>query len=398
MTKIQQHTDLLIDLLSLPVDSIAYATGQRLQALEAGRRTVIETGSMLFDFEGFAQAGHCAISDKPELHTQRVLWWHPDYPVTRLIENGWVIIHWQGYELEVVKLAWQAGPYSRETRCWVIAGTQEIAEQFIAAACEWSHTIREELLVFMDGCWQKDRELYGAVQRAEWDDLILADELKAEIRDDLLHFLSSERLYARYGVAWKRGVLLMGPPGNGKTFCLMGLIKLLKLPCLYVRSFKTDYGSEEHNIREVFRRARESTPCLLVLEDLDALVNDGNRAFFLNEVDGFVLNEGLITITTTNHPEQLDPAILERPSRFDRRYTFALPADGERRRYLELWNRKIQSDMQIEPETIQTFVEQTSGFSFATLKELILSSMMAWIEHRSRPMAEIIGQQIDLLR
>jgi AAA+ superfamily predicted ATPase len=190
----------------------------------------------------------------------------------------------------------------------------------------------------------------------------------------------------------------MGPPGNGKTFCLMGLIKLLKLPCLYVRSFKTDYGSEEHNIREVFRRARESVPCLLVLEDLDALVNDGNRAFFLNELDGFALNEGLITIATTNHPEQLDPAILERPSRFDRRYTFALPADGERRQYLELWNQKLQSDMQIEPKTIQTFVEQTSGFSYATLKELILSSMMAWIEQCSRPIAEIIGQQIDLLR
>ena len=398
MTLMLDQTELLVDALSLPVNSIAYAAGQRLHALAAGRRVVLETASGLFDFEKFAQDGHCAMGDKLAIHTERVLWWHPDYPLRQTIENGWVIIHWQGRTLEVVKLAWYANPYSRETRCWVMAEERQIAEQFITAVCEWSHTIRAELLVFMDGCWQKDPGLYGAIQQIEWDDLILPTGIKEEIRADLVYFLSSRELYEQYRVAWKRGVLLLGPPGNGKTFCLMGLIKLLTLPCLYVRSFKTEYTSEEHNIREVFHRARETTPCLLVLEDLDALVNDGNRAFFLNELDGFALNQGLVTIATTNHPEKLDPAILERPSRFDRRYTFALPEATERRRYLAWWNRKLQAEMQLDPTAIQTLAGQTAGFSYATLKELVLSSMTTWINQRSTPMAEVMRKHIDILR
>ena len=67
-------------------------------------------------------------------------------------------------------------------------------------------------------------------------------------------------------------------------------------------------------MRIVFARARRSAPCLVVLEDLDSLIKDENRAFLLNELDGFADNEGVVVIASTNHPEKLDPAILDRPS------------------------------------------------------------------------------------
>jgi len=114
-------------------------------------------------------------------------------------------------------------------------------------------------------------------------------------------------VYERYGVPWKRGVLFLGPPGNGKTHTLKALLNASPgVPCLYVKSFKADYrGTDQDNIRKVFGRARACAPCLLVLEDLDSLIDDENRSFFLNELDGFADNAGIVTLATTNHPDKL---------------------------------------------------------------------------------------------
>ena len=69
----------------------------------------------------------------------------------------------------------------------------------------------------------------------------------------------------------------------------------------------------------VFEKARAEAPCVLILEDLDSLINDNNRSFFLNQLDGLENNDGLLVIGSTNHYERLDPAITKRPSRFDRK-------------------------------------------------------------------------------
>lgn len=69
----------------------------------------------------------------------------------------------------------------------------------------------------------------------------------------------------------------------------------------------------------VFEKARMEAPCVLILEDLDSLINDANRSFFLNQLDGLENNDGLLVIGSTNHYDRLDPAITKRPSRFDRK-------------------------------------------------------------------------------
>jgi transitional endoplasmic reticulum ATPase len=76
---------------------------------------------------------------------------------------------------------------------------------------------------------------------------------------------------------------------------------------------------EENAMAECFRKARELAPCCLILEDLDSLINNDNRSFFLNQIDGLEGNDGLLVVGTTNHLDQLDPALTTRPSRFDRK-------------------------------------------------------------------------------
>jgi len=140
----------------------------------------------------------------------------------------------------------------------------------------------------------------------------------------------------------------------------------------------------------VFERARKTTPSIIVLEDLDSLIDDENRAFFLNELDGFAANTGVVVLATTNHPEKLDPAILDRPSRFDRKYYFNLPAPPERLAYLGSWNLSLEPKLRLSELLLPKVVEATDGFSFAYLKELFLSSMMQWMAEKGRGAMDVV--------
>jgi SpoVK/Ycf46/Vps4 family AAA+-type ATPase len=254
--------------------------------------------------------------------------------------------------------------------------------------------VRGEILVFQDSFFEKDQQLFDSIKSATFDNLILLQSLKQQIQDDFQQFFDSREVYERYGIPWKRGALFIGPPGNGKTHTLKALINQLGKPCIYVRNF-----IDEDDIAEVFKRARMVAPCLVVLEDLDAMVNKINRAFFLNELDGFRVNTGVVVLATTNHPEKLDPAILDRPSRFDRKYYFSLPADSERLSYIRKWNEGLQPEMRVTEAAATKTVASTEGFSFAYLKELLVSSMMEWVPAGgSRTMDHVIAAQTELLR
>ena len=90
----------------------------------------------------------------------------------------------------------------------------------------------------------------------------------------------------------------------------------------------------------------------------------------------------MVLLATTNHPEKLDPAILDRPGHFDRKYYFPLPALAERMHYLALWNASFHDQMHLSEQTIGVLAEVTQDFSFAYLKELVLSSMMKWMDQQ----------------
>jgi ATPase family associated with various cellular activities (AAA) len=128
-------------------------------------------------------------------------------------------------------------------------------------------------------------------------------------------------------------------------------------------------------------------------------VTPRNRSYFLNELDGFAGNTGILTLATSNHPERLDPAIIDRPSRFDRKYPFDLPAVQERRTYIGMWNETLRRELRLSEDGIARVAEDTDDFSFAYLKELFLSATMRWIGS-SQPgsMDEVMPEQVNVLR
>ncbi len=332
-----------------------------------------------FELEEYLHTMECPCEADPKVFQHVTTEWEgTGLGVTRETTSGWYRIQWEGHSLEVGLLTW-SDDGCEQRHHWILAPTQRIAEKFLCAVCDWGSDVHGEVLVFEGGGWSKNEELYKAIQGATFDNLVLPESLKTEIQTDFRQFFASRAVYERYHIPWKRGVLLLGPPGNGKTHTVKALVNLLGKPCLYVKSFKARHSTDHQTIRRVFQRARQTTPCLLVMEDLDSLINDNNRAFFLNELDGFAVNTGVVVIATTNHPEKLDPAILERPSRFDRKYTFELPAPTERAAYLSHWNTTLEPDLRLSDDGLAEIVTLTEGFSFAYLKELLVSSMMRWI-------------------
>jgi hypothetical protein len=395
---------LIVDGLALPVTAIAYSVSCQLAATFPDR-AMIEGDSCSFDLRDFVENGNCAAKPKSEAIYNEIAtaWDRPGRPLQRSLENIWFEVTWQAHTLDVLLMRWPIG-YTTESRYWILADEVAVAEGFYAAVCEWTAEVRGEVLVYEGGGWHKSGDLFAAIQGSSFENLVLKGTLKEEISEDVGRFLRSREQYERYGVPWKRGILFIGPPGNGKTHCVKAIINTSRLPCLYVKSFKSEHSTDQDNIRSVFYRARRTTPCVLVLEDLDSLIDEENRAFFLNELDGFASNAGIVTLATTNHPERLDPSIVDRPSRFDRKYHFELPGPDERRAYVSLWNRSLQPGLRLSEAGVAEVADGTEEFSFAYLKELFLSSIMQWInaqadvQEAESGMDAVMKAQVDALR
>ncbi len=389
---------LITEALNLPTNAIAYHVSQELAAIYP-QKELIEGNDSTFNLEKYAEANLCQIQYDSSICNQILTGWDGmSNHLYKYTENAKFEVQWQGEKLDVILMSWQSG-YCKIRYYWILADSRELAESFLTAVCDWNSVIREEVLVFEDGYWVKNTDLFHSIKSATFDNLILHGNLKQDIKDDLTNFFASQEIYADYNIPWKRGILFTGSPGNGKTHTVKALINQIQQPCLYVKSFQSQYDTDSENIRKVFKQARQSAPCILVLEDLDSLLTDENRSFFLNELDGFAANQGIVTVASTNHPERLDPAIRDRPSRFDRKYHFQLPDNSVRQAYITLWNNQLKTAMRLSPEAVSQIATMTDGFSFAYLKELLLSSMIRWVvEMTNTNIEEILVSQIAILQ
>lgn len=389
---------LIVEALRLPTSAISYHVSQQLATLYPNQ-ALVETSDCSFNLESYARARKCKIQQVVSTHNQISSSWDGlENEIYNTPENACFEVQWHGHTLDVLLMSWVDG-FSKVQYYWILADSKKIAEDFLADVCEWNAQLREEVLVFEEGYWAKNPDLFQAIKGATFDNLVLRGTLKQDIQDDLANFLASRHTYEAYGVPWKRGILFIGAPGNGKTHTVKALINKMQQPCLYVKSLKSQYYTDQENIRKVFKQARQSAPCILVLEDLDSLINDENRSFFLNELDGFASNSGIVTLATTNHPDRLDSAIVERPSRFDRKYHFELPAFTERVRYIAMWNETLKDGMRLSDSAATQIAELTDGFSFAYLKELCVSSMIRWmVAMESGAMEKMMIDQIAGLR
>jgi len=226
------------------------------------------------------------------------------------------------------------------------------------------------------------------------------DEAKEEV-DELIQFLRSPKKFTRLGGRIPRGVLLVGPPGTGKTLLAKAIAGEADVPFFSISG--SDFvemfvGVGASRVRDLFKQAKESSPCIIFLDEIDAVGRRRGGGFssgghdereqtlnaILVEMDGFGTEDGIIVIAATNRVDVLDPA-LTRPGRFDRQVTVPLPDVKGRLAILKVHAEKVKMGPDIDLEKIARGTPMFSGADLASLiNEAAIAATMEdkdFIEH-----------------
>ena len=214
----------------------------------------------------------------------------------------------------------------------------------------------------------------------KFDDVAGEDEAKENLAE-IVSYLHNPKKYESIGASMPKGVLLVGPPGTGKTMLAKAVAGEADVPFFsmsgseFVEMF---VGMGASKVRDLFKQAKEKAPCIVFIDEIDAIgqKRDGRLGGndereqtlnqLLTEMDGFGGNTGVIILAATNRPESLDPA-LTRPGRFDRRVPVDLPDLKGREAILRVHAKKIKLEKNIDFERIARMASGASGAELANI-------------------------------
>ena len=213
-----------------------------------------------------------------------------------------------------------------------------------------------------------------------FDDVAGEDEAKENLAE-IVDYLHNPKKYTDVGASMPKGVLLVGPPGTGKTMLAKAVAGEAGVPFFSISGsefVEMFVGMGASKVRDLFKQAKEKAPCIVFIDEIDAIgkkrdgqlsTNDEREQTLnqlLTEMDGFEGNNGVIILAATNRPESLDPA-LTRPGRFDRRVPVELPDLAGREAILKVHARKIRTAPDVDFHTIARMAAGTSGAELANI-------------------------------
>ena len=243
--------------------------------------------------------------------------------------------------------------------------------------------------------------------KIKFDDVAGADEEKNEMKE-LVDYLKEPKKFTKFGAKLPKGVLLVGPPGCGKTLLAKAVAGEAGVPFFSISGsnfVEMFVGVGAGRVRDMFRIAKENAPCLVFIDEIDAVgrqrgagLGGGNdeREQTLNqllvEMDGFNDNAGIIVIAATNRDDVLDPALL-RAGRFDRKITVSLPDKKGREAIFKVHSRNKVLDDEVNFENLS---KRTVGFSGADIENIMNeAAILAIRANREKITVDDIDEAID---
>tara|TARA_Y100000748_G_scaffold33525_3_gene24747 strand:+ start:2164 stop:3978 length:1815 start_codon:yes stop_codon:yes gene_type:complete len=240
-----------------------------------------------------------------------------------------------------------------------------------------------------------------------FNDVAGVDEAKEELQE-VVEFLKSPQKFLELGAKIPRGVLLMGPPGVGKTLMARAVAGEAGVPFFSISGsefVEMFVGVGASRVRDLFEQAQKNSPCIVFIDEIDAVGRQRGAGLggghdereqtlnqILVEMDGFDTGSNVIVLASTNRPDILDPALL-RPGRFDRRVTLDNPDVKGREQILSVHAKGKPIDEKIDMEAV---AKQTSGFSGADLMNLLNeAAILSARRNRKTILYEEIAESID---
>ena len=254
----------------------------------------------------------------------------------------------------------------------------------------------------------KARIYVKSTEGIKFSDVAGEDEAKENLAE-IVEYLHNPQKYREIGAKMPKGILLVGPPGTGKTMLAKAVAGESNVPFFsmsgseFVEMF---VGMGASKVRDLFKQAKEKAPCIVFIDEIDAVgtkrsgnvMGNDEREQTLNqlltEMDGFEDNTGVIILAATNRPESLDPA-LTRPGRFDRRIPVELPDLKGREEILKVHAKKIKLDPGIDFNKIARMASGASGAELANIVNE--AALRAVRDHRPRAAQSDLEESIEVV-
>ena len=256
---------------------------------------------------------------------------------------------------------------------------------FIGLGQYMAKKLREQMggkdSLMFGGMGKSNAKIYvQSTKGIRFDDVAGEDEAKESLAE-IVDYLHNPQKYTDVGASMPKGVLLVGPPGTGKTMLAKAVAGEANVPFFSISGsefVELFVGMGASKVRDLFKQAKEKAPCIVFIDEIDAigkkrdnqLSSNDEREQTLNqlltEMDGFDDNNGVIILAATNRPESLDPA-LTRPGRFDRRVPVELPDLVGREAILKVHAKKIKTSDDVDFHTIARMASGASGAELANM-------------------------------
>jgi SpoVK/Ycf46/Vps4 family AAA+-type ATPase len=323
---------------------------------ELKQNRVVHIGMLyehLFDFVNDDEDPDHELKEKPTKH-------HAEF--TQNINNA--VLYNEEFQVVIVACSKFKLPYYESVTYVAFAENIERVESYCDHVMEKSrHKYENSVMLMTDTSNGIERKMLPKDSRFNLDDVVLSDSVKDEIIQSVRSFFEEkEGFYEKYNIPYRRGILLYGKPGNGKTTLIKAIANYIKEPAVY---WQVNENTGSHSIEQVFKHVKSIAPTLLVIEDIDS-IPESMRSMFLNYLDGAQNNEGVFIVGTTNYPDKIDPALMNRAGRFDRAYEIKLPSEEARYSYLI----RIGMGNLVESDEVKLAASLMDGFSMSILNEL----------------------------
>lgn len=218
--------------------------------------------------------------------------------------------------------------------------------------------------------YSEAKGIYFTKKQINLDDLLVLPDSKSEaVLKSIDNFWHREKEFRKYGFLWKRGIMLYGPAGSGKTSLLQQISQqLIDQGGISIYLTSPEFVAE--GLR-VLRTIEPKRPIVVMIEDIDTHCERGGRteSALLSLLDGELQVDNIVFIATTNYPDRLDKRLVNRPSRFDEIIKIGLPSDSARELYITSKVKRLLK----EPEELHHWVSMTKGFTIAHLREIVVS-------------------------
>ena len=256
---------------------------------------------------------------------------------------------------------------------------------FIGLGQYMAKKLREQMggkdSLMFGGMGKSNAKIYvQSTKGIRFDDVAGEDEAKESLAE-IVDYLHNPQKYTDVGASMPKGVLLVGPPGTGKTMLAKAVAGEANVPFFSISGsefVEMFVGMGASKVRDLFKQAKEKAPCIVFIDEIDAIGKKRDNQLssndereqptnqLLTEMDGFDDNNGVIILAATNRPESLDPA-LTRPGRFDRRVPVELPDLAGREAILKVHAKKIKTADDVNFHTIARMASGASGAELANM-------------------------------